>query len=165
MFHSSKVITLTLCLLFSSTSSYASASDNIMVGEVAKNTLLNGEQVFNAGYQSFVVSDKNKALISTWPDNLHIDIFFGTWCHDSQREVPKLLSILEHNNKVTSTLIALDYDKDDPELLAKENGIKYTPTFIVYLGEEEVGRIIERPTLNLVDDITTLIIKSDKLTN
>jgi len=137
----------------------ACASDNeLIVGTVSEATLLT--------YKDFLLNSAEKDLsaehlsqIESWPDDLHIDIYFGTWCHDSQREVPKMLNILNKNKTISSKLIALDYDKNDPQGLADSMGVKYTPTFIVSIKNNELGRIIERPTQTLVADITKMIIE------
>jgi hypothetical protein len=57
-------------------------------------------------------------------------------------------------------LLALDYQKSEPNGRAKEANIKYTPTFIISLAEKEIGRIIERPKESLVGDISDMLKKS-----
>ena len=59
--------------------------------------------------------------------------------------------------------MAPDLNKDDPQNLARSNNIKYTPTFVVYLGDKKIGRIIERPIVSLVDDITKIYVNSLKV--
>jgi len=164
----SKSIVLAFSIFLISCSHNASTSESLasqenMLGVITKSQLLSHEAVFKAGYESYTVSQKDKLIISDWPSSLHIDIYFGTWCHDSEREVPKLLSILDNNLNVTSKLIALDLNKDDPQNLARSNNIKYTPTFVVYLGDKKIGRIIERPIESLVDDITKIYVNSLKV--
>ena len=169
----SKVIVLACFVFITSCSHNASTSEMAveetltaeenMVGVISKNDLLSHEALFKKGYESFIVSEEDKLKISDWPSNLYIDIYFGTWCHDSEREVPKLLSILDNNLDVNFKLIALDLNKDDPQKLALRNSINYTPTFVVFLGDKEIGRIIERPNQSLVDDITKIYVNSLKI--
>ena len=84
---------------------------------------------------------------------------FGTWCHDSEREVPRLLKILDAlgvgDERVT--LIALDWDKREPRDRARDAGVKFTPTFIFYLDGSEAGRIVERPEVSLEQDIARIV--------
>ena len=40
--------------------------------------------------------------------------------------------------------------------MADAMGIKYTPTFIFYVGDRELGRIVERPEVSLILDISRL---------
>ena len=134
-----------------------SKPNNYLVGQVSKEVLFKSEPSFEKGFSSTLLSLQDKNLINNWPKNLHIDIYFGTWCHDSQREVPKILSVLQQNTDLSYKLIGLDINKTDPQQLAKKYDVKYTPTFIVYIGEKEIGRIIERPEHSLVSDINKLI--------
>lgn len=71
--------------------------------------------------------------------------FLGTWCHDSQREIPRLIQLKKalNNPNLQLQLIALDRQKSDSDGLAKKAKIKYTPTIIVYQNQEELGRIVE----------------------
>ena len=154
------VFMLAIFSLFS-LSVHASSDDDFAIGIISEAELLNDFSVFNQNFQEFSISDKELKLIAQWPETLNIDVYFGTWCHDSEREVPKLLKLLKANKHITSTLIALDYQKEDPQALAKENKIKFTPTFIIYRDknkEEELGRIIERPNKSLIEDINQLLL-------
>jgi thiol-disulfide isomerase/thioredoxin len=136
----------------------ACANENIvMVGKVSQEQLMKDEH-FVLSYSEDALPVEKINQIKHWPEGLHIDIYFGTWCHDSQREVPRILNILKENKGISSQLIALDYDKNDPQGLAVSKGIKYTPTFIVSIGDKELGRIIERPTQDLVADISEMVI-------
>lgn len=127
------------------------------LGEISKTNLLTTYQSFSTPYEQFTVSTEEQLLIKQWPSNIHIEVFFGTWCHDSQREVPRLLKLLSYTPTVDHQLIALDYQKSDPKDLAKNKGIKYTPTIILYKNNKEIGRVIERPTNSLVLDINEMI--------
>ena len=154
------VFTLTFFCLMSVFSS-ADNGDDFALGVISESQLLSGFNLFNEKFQTFSISEEDKDIIAQWPETLQIDVYFGTWCHDSEREVPKLLKLLKANNHITSTLIALDYQKGDPQALAKENKIKYTPTIIIYRDnsrKEELGRIIERPNESLVEDINQLLL-------
>ncbi|WP_223668573.1 TlpA family protein disulfide reductase [Kangiella shandongensis] len=75
-----------------------------------------------------------------------IKAFFGTWCHDSQREIPDLITFYHSldNPKVKLTLIALDRSKSDRAGLAAKANVKYTPTIVVSQNGQELGRIIEK---------------------
>jgi thiol-disulfide isomerase/thioredoxin len=146
----------TTLLSVSSCAHNSSKTEDYLVGPISQETLFEQEQRFKEHFSSSSVSQQDKALITSWPKDLHIDIYFGTWCHDSQREVPQILSILQHNSDISYKLIALDIEKSDPQQLATKHQVKYTPTFIIYKGKKEVGRIVERPNKSLVKDITEL---------
>ncbi|PCI60353.1 MAG: thioredoxin [Gammaproteobacteria bacterium] len=129
----------------------------IPVGKMQQVELLNHYEIFSAGYKSYTLSVEQSNIVKAWPENVSIDIYFGTWCHDSQREVPKLLKALQVNSKIKTTLIALDGHKTDPLGLAKNNAVKFTPTFVIFINNQEIGRIVERPKVNLIADIDEII--------
>ena len=130
---------------------------SISVGEVSANELLATQKKFFTSYEQFTVSNQDILLINQWPSSIHVEVFFGVWCHDSEREVPRLLKLLNHNSSVTKNLIALDYQKSEPNGSAKQKAVKYTPTIILYKNNKEIGRIIERPNKSLVADMDEMI--------
>ena len=150
--------TLSLLALF------ANANDNdnedFAFGMISAESLLTDYAEFNNNFQDFTLSAEEQNVISDWPKNLTIDVYFGTWCHDSLREVPKLLKILSGNKDINLSLIGLDHQKQDPKDLATTNKVKYTPTIIVYRDadkKQEIGRIIERPKQSLIIDINQFL--------
>lgn len=92
----------------------------------------------------------------------HIEVYLGTWCPDSQREVPKFLKVLdlleqEHGVNLPARYIALNRAKKEPaELIAGKN-IEKVATFIYYRGDQELGRIVERPNGMLEDDLLQIV--------
>jgi hypothetical protein len=55
------------------------------------------------------------------------------------------------------SLIALDIRKEEPEGRAKALDVRFTPTFIFLTGGTEMGRIVERPNVNLEHDIKAML--------
>ncbi|MFQ3193899.1 MAG: thioredoxin 1 [Colwellia sp.] len=156
-----KLLLTMLSTAFISLLSLSAQADDFALGVVSEAKLLDDFSVFETNFEAFSVSEQEQELIAQWPKTLKIDIYFATWCHDSEREVPKLLKLLKANKHINATLIALDYQKADPQHLAINNNIEYTPTIIIYRDEtkkEELGRIIERPNKSLVQDITQLLL-------
>lgn len=131
--------------------------NDLSVGVITKQALLAQDKRFAEPYQQFLLTPQDVKTIKSWSSDIHIEVFFGTWCHDSQREVPRFLKIFTQNQQVPIKLFALDYQKSDPSGQAKIKGIVYTPTFIIYRGNKELGRIIERPKSSLVSDIDDLL--------
>ncbi|WOH37448.1 thioredoxin family protein [Thalassotalea fonticola] len=133
-------------------STQSNAKESYPIGEISKQQLLENHDDFASNYYDYQPSEEEYTAIAAIADKVTVDVFFGTWCHDSEREVPRLLKSLK-NNQLKVSLIALDGKKSDPAGLAQQSGIKYTPTFIIYAGGVEIGRIIERPKQSLAEDI------------
>ncbi len=89
-------------------------------------------------------------------------VFMGTWCSDSQREIPALLKILEHAEFPKEQLkIVGVYDKG-PLYKTSPNGehwglqIKMVPTIIFLKNGKEVNRIVESPVETLEKDMAKI---------
>ncbi|PXF63818.1 thioredoxin family protein [Kangiella spongicola] len=91
-----------------------------------------------------------------------ITAYLGTWCHDSQREIPRLIQLKKalSNPNIQLQLITLDRQKSDSEGLAKKADVKYTPTIIVYQNQEELGRIVESTSEPIEIELLDIINKN-----
>ena len=93
------------------------------------------------------------------PNDVSVLMFFGTWCHDSQREVPRMLKILETVGfpQAGIKMVTLDFSKNDSLGLAAANDVNFTPTFIFFRQQNEVGRIVEKPATTLEEAVSQLL--------
>jgi thiol-disulfide isomerase/thioredoxin len=96
-------------------------------------------------------------------EGVAIDVFFGTWCRDSRREVPRMLQLLDTLGfpEADRRLIAVDNSdelhKRSPDGEEAGLGIFRVPTFLVKRDGEEVARIVEHPALSLERDLLTIL--------
>ena len=93
-------------------------------------------------------SQKAIDVLNQITEPTQVTAFFGTWCHDSQREIPELIKLKQAvtNPNFKLKLIALDREKKDNQGLAKKAGVKFTPTIVVTQQGKELGRIVEKTT-------------------
>ncbi len=93
--------------------------------------------------------------------DITINLIIGSWCHDSHREVPRFIKILEEINYPFDRLQmnALDTNKTSPDFDVKANNITNVPTAIIFRNSKEIGRIIESPKLSLEEDLLKIISK------
>jgi thiol-disulfide isomerase/thioredoxin len=91
--------------------------------------------------------------------DIEIYVLFGTWCHDSQREVPRLLQLLNSLNIQENYihLIGLNFLKNEPQDRGKSFQIKKTPTFVFLRNQKEIGRIVEMPEVSLEADLLKIL--------
>jgi thiol-disulfide isomerase/thioredoxin len=92
-----------------------------------------------------------------------IEIYAGTWCGESKADIPKLLKILKEA-AVDSTQIKLIFlnntanqYKQSPQHEEVGKNIVRTPTFIIYNGKKEMGRIIDSPIESLEKDLLKIL--------
>jgi cyclophilin family peptidyl-prolyl cis-trans isomerase/HEAT repeat protein/thiol-disulfide isomerase/thioredoxin len=93
-----------------------------------------------------------------------VEVYMGTWCPDSLREVPKFLRIVDDLEsqfgvKLPATFIAVDRAKQRPAELIAGKDVQKISTFIYYRGDRELGRIIERPQGVFEDDLLAIAAK------
>ncbi|MFT7071832.1 TlpA family protein disulfide reductase [Patiriisocius sp. Uisw_017] len=93
-------------------------------------------------------------------EGVTIKFFMGTWCEDSQREIPRLFKTLQIINYDFDTveMYAMSHDKDTPEGYERGFNIEYVPTIIFYKDGKELNRIVESTHGEyLEDDMTTIL--------
>ncbi len=133
----------------------------ILVGKGTKKDLQ--QEPFNTwfaqGYNNYTLSEKMESEIQKNLNDYTITIFMGTWCEDSQNQVPKFYKILEEVNFPSKkvTLITMARDKTTPEQFEKGLNITNVPTFIFYKNGKEVNRIVESPVVSLEQDMLDII--------
>ncbi len=98
-------------------------------------------------FDGYEVDKELLAAISN-PLQYNFELFLGTWCGDSRREVPRIEKIFNNLgidfDKVK--IVTVDREKISPENEQKGKDIRYVPTLIVKIGDAEVGRIVESPS-------------------
>ncbi len=89
-----------------------------------------------------------------------IDVFLGTWCPDSRRQVPRFLKIMDlaDNANFQYQLYGLDRSKRDSEGSAEKSQIEYVPTFIISHNQKEIGRIVENPMVSIEHDLLEIVL-------
>lgn len=102
--------------------------------------------------------DDIKALNNSL-NGISFKVFFAEWCHDSQSQVPKLVSLFEQLQLSQENVwfYSLDTKKSDPKNFASQHRITNTPTLIVYHNNKEIGRIKEYPRKTWSTDIRNII--------
>jgi thiol-disulfide isomerase/thioredoxin len=111
------------------------------------------------------------ALKKTNPAKYTMKIFFGTWCGDSKRELPKMTKVLEKLSfpQKNITLIGVDDStevyKQSPQRQEAGMNIFRVPTFIVYENGKEVGRIVEYPTETMERDLLKIFARKEYTAN
>ena len=140
-----------LVLFIFTPQSLEATADRYPLGDISQAELFERHAGFKRNYDAYEVT----AGIVGLPADLKVKILFGTWCHDSEREVPRVLKLLAASGvkEESISLIALDILKEEPTGREKALGVKSTPTFIFFIGGTELGRIVERPSKSLLEDI------------
>ncbi|MFP2996357.1 thioredoxin family protein [Spongiivirga sp. MCCC 1A20706] len=114
---------------------------------------------FGKNANNYVADDTSIQEIKPLLKNVSIKLFMGTWCEDSQREVPNFYKIMDaasfNYNKLE--LIAVTRDKTTPQELEKGLNIINVPTIILYKDGKEINRIVEFPIESLEKDMLAIL--------
>jgi len=114
---------------------------------------------FSANHDSYKPNPATIAELKKHLDGISITIFMGTWCEDSQHQVPGFYQVLEQlkfDEKQVS-LIIVDRTKTTPDHLEKDKNITNVPTFIFYKNGKELHRIVESPVESLEKDMLKIV--------
>jgi thiol-disulfide isomerase/thioredoxin len=91
-----------------------------------------------------------------------VEIYMGTWCSDSEREVPRFIKIVESSslkNKLEYKIFGVDRSKSLPGKSIEDKNIERVATFIVFKDGKEIGRIVETPKKSLEKDLLKILLK------
>jgi thiol-disulfide isomerase/thioredoxin len=144
-----------LATLFIVLSTSTSLAQEDHIGVISPADLLANYAEFRREYDSYQPSQLQLEQIQLLAGT-EVTALFGTWCHDSEREIPRLIKLLETAGVAVNklTLYGVDRKKQDPDGYAEKYGLQFTPTIIVSnnIGRE-LGRIIEKPKTDIASDL------------
>ena len=130
--------------------------NEILLGEVTFNQLKEYTKDWSRNYNPNPnILTKIKPLIK----KRDIVLIMGTWCEDSEREIPGFIKILESINYDTTKMriIAVDKDKITPNFIEKDYELINIPTIIFYDNKNEINRIVEFPIKSIEEDMLDIL--------
>jgi thiol-disulfide isomerase/thioredoxin len=114
---------------------------------------------FETGYNQYYVDpqwvEEHQGLL----DGLQFKLFLGTWCEDSEREVPGMFKLLDALglDQNSMEIYAMDKNKITAANFEKGLNIINIPTLIVYKDGEEMNRIVELTIESLEKDLSKIL--------
>ena len=139
--------------------------EQMELGPVDRSFMMKPEyQAFAVTYDTAQVSADVVELIRMAQSDAEFLVFFGSWCGDSKREVPRFMKIADRAGIPAERLRleGLDRAKQSPDGLAGGYDIVRVPTFIVLRGGKEVGRIVEHPVGTLEGDLLNILAQQNR---
>lgn len=132
----------------------------VLVGEVTREQVeLAVPDWVQAEVRSEIDAEAAQQLALVSADH-EIEIYFGTWCSDSKRELARFWRALDETGSMVPfpvELVAVDREKAEPADRLHGMDLQFVPTFIVRKGGEEVGRIIEESPAGIENDLLSLL--------
>jgi thiol-disulfide isomerase/thioredoxin len=114
---------------------------------------------FREGYDTVTVSEDLAGFIGEVDDGVECLVFFGSWCSDSRRQVPRFQKVadLAGMDSLQIRYCGLDRSKRSPDGLAEQYAIELVPTFVFLKEGKEIGRIVEQPKGSMEDDMLAIM--------
>lgn len=139
----------------------ASSGEMILLGKINMANLQSSDvsSWFKEEYNKVSVDTQWGKDLQPYIKDLKIKVFMGTWCEDSQREIPhffKLLDALDFDQRHLE-MYAMSEEKTTPQNFEKGLEVFNVPTIIFYRNGNEINRFVELPVNSLESDIAKII--------
>ena len=154
-----KIIVPFLCIIFFlSISAYGTLE---LLGPLSKEEILENFPDWQEEVASYVPNLEVIEKLQSIPSKIKIEIFLGTWCPDTKRNVSAYFKIMDmvDNPLFITTYIGIPRDNDSRKPFIEGKNIIKVPTFIILINNEEKGRIIENPVKSVEEDLLDIISK------
>lgn len=141
------------------------AAAGALVGEVSRAALKEApfSGWFDRGYAQYEPNADATTALRGRIEDVSIEVYFGTWCGDSKRQVPRLLRLLdaagfrEDRLRLVGLSDRAGEFKQAPGRPEKARYVHRTPTIVVLRKGTEVGRIVESPAATLEADLAAIL--------
>ena len=124
---------------------------------------------FNKNYADYTLDTATASQLGPLLKGKTFELFLGTWCGDSKREIPRMLKILRFAGVQPGQIKIVMVDthdslyKQSPQHEEKGKNIFRVPDLLVYSQGREMNRIVEHPVASLEKDLL-LIARGDDYT-
>ncbi len=154
-----KIILTFLCfILLSFISVYGELE---LLGPLSKEEILENFPDWQEEVASYVPDQEVIEKLQSIPSEIKIEIFLGTWCSDTKRNVSAYFKIMDmvDNPLIMTSYIGIPREDDSRKPFIEGKNIIKVPTFIIIIDNQEKGRIIENPTKSVEEDVLDIINK------
>jgi len=131
----------------------------ILVGQAQKSDLEKApySEWFSTEFKAYQPNKKAIGNLKNVINDYQISVVMGTWCGDSQEQVPvlfKILDLSEYTQKVTLICVPRKFKEYEP---VASYDLLRVPTIIISQNGQEKGRIIEYPMQSIETDLLKIM--------
>ncbi|MBA7703210.1 hypothetical protein ES703_111992 [subsurface metagenome] len=132
-----------------------------LLGPLSKEEILENFPDWQVEVDSYVPDQEVIKKLHSISSKIKIEIFLGTWCPDTKRNVSAYFKIMDmvDNPLIMTSYIGIPRDNDSRKPFIEGKNIIKVPTFIILINDEEKGRIIENPVKSVEEDLLDIINK------
>jgi hypothetical protein len=135
----------------------------ILYGYCNQEGLKSGEfgEFYKIEYKNYIPDSNILIQLKPLFKRIKIKIVMGSWCEDSQQQIPRFMKLLNNMKFKTNKMeiLCIDHFFKAENFEKGTNKIEKVPTFIIYKKTKEIGRIIETPILSLEKDLLEILKK------
>jgi len=119
---------------------------------------------FIPNYRDYKVDETSLALIEPVINEIDITVFLGSWCEDSQVQIPQFYRMMDHLGYDISRINIIALERlESGELVGPDEeelgyNIGFVPTFVFYKEGAELGRIVEYPKRTIEKDMVEILL-------
>ncbi len=132
-----------------------------LLGPLSKEEILENFPDWQVEIASYVPDQEVIEKLQSIPSEIKIEIFLGTWCSDTKRNVSAYFKIMDmvDNPLIMTSYIGIPREDDSRKPFIEGKNIIKVPTFIIIIDNQEKGRIIENPTKSVEEDVLDIVNK------
>lgn len=147
-----------LALLLLAVAAPARSAEKLLLGRVRPAALPSISEEWRKDYDAYEPAAADLETLAALEGPVVLEVYFGSWCSDSRRELPRLAKILDRSSPpgLRVRYYGLDRTKTKPARLARRGSIERVPTLVLSAGGQEIGRIVESPRSTLEHDLALL---------
>lgn len=134
-------------------------AEEIPLGRVREIRIRTMSETWRSGQDAYAPEPADVRAIAALRRPAVLEVYFGSWCSDSRREIPRLLAILDAAGPLPlkTRFYGVDRTKKEPARTVAKVDLKRVPTFVLRVEGEEIGRIVERPETTLEHDLALIV--------
>lgn len=144
--------------------------DKMLLGGVSKEAFLKApfSEWYVTEYEKYQPNSEKIKEIKSKLNKYTVEVFIGTWCEDCRTHYPHFIKILDEAKFSEKRLVTYAVNESKKSFYSEEMGkdIRFLPTFIFYKNGKEVGRIVESPVSeSLEEDILHIVSENPLIPN
>ena len=137
-----------------------SQTEVVLTGRLEQGRILEALPDWSRAARAYEPNDRAIDGIHDFARSARIKVFLGTWDANGKSPVAAFIKTLEmaFNPAIEVEWIGVSKNLKEPAETLRANGVDKIPTFIVWVDDEERGRIVESPENALEEDLASILL-------
>jgi thiol-disulfide isomerase/thioredoxin len=130
-----------------------------MLGPLVRETLLDQNPDWRPIVAAYEPKPDAVEKLRAFADPVRIEVYLGTWCPDSRAHVSEFFKVLDRagNPRLQAIYTAVPRDRSRRPPYYAGRAIERLPSFLIFIGGREKGRIVETPRRSVEEDLVEIL--------